>query len=331
MKEDQKNILSKYSEVELQLEKQRQRHEEEQQKNFESCQQVKLLSQELTVKDNEYNEMTFALNILVEHGTHLESKCSAAEQQLQEQREKQEQQNVEHLNQVTLLKKDLQDKENCWEAMVGKNNNCVKAIYELHRRLQQLEQRQQQPQHEPRSQLPLAQEKKQKEQFHQRNQRWHHQQQNKSPRVIDHVTSDFELKTSTNAWRPAKKTDLTGRDQDVVRQFRSLLNKITPENFDRLIDKIELINIAKEDHLKDVVQLVLEKAILESKFSEVYANMCHHLAKIEVKETGRPGNILSFRTLLIQSCQNEMKKVIDGTSRLDDDESKDKAPTACRG
>ena len=53
------------------------------------------------MKDNEYNEMTLVLNILVEHGTHLESKCSAAEQQLQEQREKQEQQNVEHLNQVS--------------------------------------------------------------------------------------------------------------------------------------------------------------------------------------------------------------------------------------
>jgi len=41
LKEDRKNILSKYSEVQLQLEKQRQRHEEEQQKNVESCQQVR--------------------------------------------------------------------------------------------------------------------------------------------------------------------------------------------------------------------------------------------------------------------------------------------------
>ena len=63
--------------------------------------------------------------------------------------------------------------------MVEKNNNCIKAIYELHRRLQQLEQRQQQPQHEPRSQLPLTHEKKQKEQFYQENQRWCHRQQNK--------------------------------------------------------------------------------------------------------------------------------------------------------
>ena len=44
-----------------------------------------------------------------------------------------------------------------------------------------------------------------------------------------------------------------------------------------------------------------------------------------MKETSRPDNILNFRTLLIQSCENEVKKGFDVNSSLDDDTSKEKA------
>uniref|UniRef100_UPI00358FA92E uncharacterized protein n=1 Tax=Myxine glutinosa TaxID=7769 RepID=UPI00358FA92E len=185
--ENLKNVSSKLSEVQLQLQKERQCHEEEQQKNVESFQKVKVLSQQLKSKEYQLDEMTSRFEALLMDHSHLESKYSDLEKQLQEQREKQEHHDVEYRQQVMQLKTDFQSKDSCWEEVVLKNNETVKAMAEMYRRLGECEQRQQIPQHTPLSRLPVEKEKPQK---------------------------------------------------DAIGQFRSLLNKITPENFDRLINQI---------------------------------------------------------------------------------------------
>uniref|UniRef100_A0A8C4WUX9 MIF4G domain-containing protein n=1 Tax=Eptatretus burgeri TaxID=7764 RepID=A0A8C4WUX9_EPTBU len=187
-------------------------------------------------------------------------------------------------------------------------------------------QQNQEPQQKPCSQPPLEQEKSQEEQMDQNNSQHHQPQRNKEARVIHHVIECGEpIKSTSTAWRPTKKRGMASDDEDIIRQFRSLLNKLTPENFDRIIHQMKSINITKEGHLKDIVQLVLSKAMMESKFSEVYAIMCSHLSKIEVQQTSKPGNILNFRILLIQGCHNEFKMGMDGSSSLDDAASKEKA------
>uniref|UniRef100_UPI00358DDA42 eukaryotic translation initiation factor 4 gamma 1-like n=1 Tax=Myxine glutinosa TaxID=7769 RepID=UPI00358DDA42 len=337
---DLTKVSSTLSEVELQLEEQQQQHEEQQQKNVESCQQVDLLPELLKANEHKHHGLAVQFEGLSGHQSHLSSRFAALEQQQQEQRERQEHQDVDYHQQVTQLETDLEDRDNRWRDVAVKNHNAMKAMYELFKWMEKL---------------------KEKEQVCRKNQQQvYPSQPNKGARVVKHVVpsgldlktsnntwrsskktgitscdqgarvvkyvipSGLDLKTSNNAWRPSTKTGITSCDQDVCRQFRVLLNKMTPENFGRLINQMKRVNITKEEDLEDIVQLVLDKAIKESKFSEVYAHVCHHLAKIEVQGRDKPGKVLNFHTLLIESCKNELRMGNDANSSSDDDASKEK-------
>uniref|UniRef100_UPI00358EFB87 uncharacterized protein isoform X2 n=1 Tax=Myxine glutinosa TaxID=7769 RepID=UPI00358EFB87 len=337
---DLTKVSSTLSEVELQLEEQQQQHEEQQQKNVESCQQVDLLPELLKANEHKHHGLAVQFEGLSGHQSHLSSRFAALEQQQQEQRERQEHQDVDYHQQVTQLETDLEDRDNRWRDVAVKNHNAMKAMYELFKWMEKL---------------------KEKEQVCRKNQQQvYPSQPNKGARVVKHVVpsaldlktsnntwrsstktgmtscdqgarvvkyvipSGLDLKTSNNAWRPSMKTGITSCDQDVCRQFRVLLNKMTPENFGRLINQMKRVNITKEEDLEDIVQLVLDKAIKESKFSEVYAHVCHHLAKIEVQGRDKPGKVLNFHTLLIESCKNELRMGNNANSSSDDDASKEK-------
>ncbi len=60
-----------------------------------------------------------------------------------------------------------------------------------------------------------------------------------------------------------------------MKETRGILNKLTPENFDRLMDKfmssIPLEN--KEGRIAAVINVLFEKAIDEPAFSAAYAKM----------------------------------------------------------
>ena len=58
------------------------------------------------------------------------------------------------------------------------------------------------------------------------------------------------------------------------RQMLSILNKLTPENFDKLLKKILDISITNGETLQAVIKLLFEKAISESQFCVMYAELC---------------------------------------------------------
>uniref|UniRef100_A0A8C4QNY6 Uncharacterized protein n=2 Tax=Eptatretus burgeri TaxID=7764 RepID=A0A8C4QNY6_EPTBU len=130
LSEDLKNVWSKFSEMQLQLQVQLQWLEEEQKKNFDCCQQVELLSQQLKTKECQW------------------------EQQLQEQRQRQEQQDDEHQKEVQVKQNELnrQYEQSCWEAEQA-NIELKKTMDQLNLRMQQLEEKKEQHQDEPCSQL----------------------------------------------------------------------------------------------------------------------------------------------------------------------------------
>lgn len=62
------------------------------------------------------------------------------------------------------------------------------------------------------------------------------------------------------------------------------MNKLTPQKFDTLLDKVKTLDINTETRLKGVIDLVFEKAIDEPNFSEAYAAMCSKLSMLKVCE-----------------------------------------------
>lgn len=123
--------------------------------------------------------------------------------------------------------------------------------------------------------------------------------------------------------------------QDLSKKVRGILNKLTPQKFETLVEQVKNLDINTEEKLNIVIDLVFEKAIDEPNFSVPYANMCKQLAlvsiiylqiikvreyvvsqlklfqypfQIKVPLAGQPGQFVNFRKLLLTKCQKEFEQ-----------------------
>lgn len=62
--------------------------------------------------------------------------------------------------------------------------------------------------------------------------------------VIDYKRAEVKLNKAENAWKPGavKQVEKAGEEenahQDLLRRFRGILNKITPQKFENLVEKV---------------------------------------------------------------------------------------------
>lgn len=78
---------------------------------------------------------------------------------------------------------------------------------------------------------------------------------------------------------PAVK-ELSDPLEKLTCDVRSILNKITPQNFDKLTNQIYDMKISTSEMLDRLVDLIFEKAVHEQSFSNLYATLCHELEKL---------------------------------------------------
>ncbi len=124
----------------------------------------------------------------------------------------------------------------------------------------------------------------------------------------------MELNKAENAWQPGVKKkggpDTNGEGEDPLQELRkkarAILNKLTPQKFDKLVEDFDELPIDTEEKLKTCMQLVFEKAVDEPGFSVAYAKMCEVLRQKQI--TSNNGQAISFRKLLITQCQHEFEK-----------------------
>ena len=139
------------------------------------------------------------------------------------------------------------------------------------------------------------------------------------------------LTTTTTGWKPmslAKSSQQSTADgymepKVVQRKVQAALNKMTPENFDRISDQILTIaNQSKQEKdgrtLRQVIQLTFEKATDEPHFSSTYAKFCKRMLdqmSADIKDDtilDKHGNVVSggnlFRKYLLNRCQEEFEK-----------------------
>lgn len=117
-----------------------------------------------------------------------------------------------------------------------------------------------------------------------------------------------------NVWKP--KHAAKGKDDDptqihteeLLKTVRGILNKLTPSKFDKLLTKIQALNIDTEERLAGVIKLFFEKAVDEPIFSSTYAKMCQALSTKEVSSAANPAETTNFRKLLLTRCQKEFEK-----------------------
>ncbi|XP_034486497.1 eukaryotic translation initiation factor 4 gamma 3 isoform X2 [Drosophila innubila] len=144
------------------------------------------------------------------------------------------------------------------------------------------------------------------------------------------LNQDVKLNETENAWRPRvavvggggsakQEIELSSGSNDkgtvhekdeLVRRVRGILNKLTPERFDTLVEEIIKLKIDTPEKMDEVIVLVFEKAIDEPNFSVSYARLCHRLisevkARDERMESGTKLNLQHFRNALLDKTERE--------------------------
>ena len=120
--------------------------------------------------------------------------------------------------------------------------------------------------------------------------------------VIDIQREDIKLNQVENAWKPVNENDLTDTDK-VLREVRSIMNKITPQKFQKLTQDLIALSINKdEERLKGTIDIIFEKAIDEPSFCQTYAQICEILSKTKLQKGDTQ---VTFRSILLNRCQKE--------------------------
>jgi len=136
------------------------------------------------------------------------------------------------------------------------------------------------------------------------------------PNVI-HVSlslrEDVKLREAENAWRPTRLNQTGTSEEEVKTQalykkVRSVLNKLTPQKFNTLVEQVRSLEIDTPERLQGVINLVFEKAVDEPSFSVEYALMCKELGVMEVAGANNQDSSINFKKLIITRCQKEFEK-----------------------
>lgn len=132
------------------------------------------------------------------------------------------------------------------------------------------------------------------------------------------INQEVKLHVAENAWKPVKDVPENTDENDALdKKFRGILNKLTPQKFDSLVDQVKKLEINTEERLSNVTTLVLEKALNETHFASTYARLCYTLLtefnvlKSESETSSGGGNTVNFRKMLLQKCQLEFERDTD--------------------
>ncbi|XP_022770145.1 eukaryotic translation initiation factor 4G-like [Durio zibethinus] len=91
------------------------------------------------------------------------------------------------------------------------------------------------------------------------------------------------------------------------RQLKAILNKLTPQNFEKLFEQVKAVKIDNLGTLNGVISQIFDKALMEPTFCEMYANFCYHLAG-ELPDFSEDNEKITFKRILLNKCQEEFER-----------------------
>lgn len=114
---------------------------------------------------------------------------------------------------------------------------------------------------------------------------------------------------SSKSFGPLSSND-PDHEERVFRRVRGILNKLTIEKFDSLVDQLLNVGISNENILRGIIILLYEKALDETKFASMYAQVCLSLSEtvpnFELPDLeGKISSTSTFVKLLLKRCQDE--------------------------
>lgn len=127
-----------------------------------------------------------------------------------------------------------------------------------------------------------------------------------------------ELHRSENRYVVGKSRTDDPEEEKRQKQVKSILNKLTPDNFSKLLGQILGIEFPNQESLYGLVNQIFDKALSEPTFCELYSEMCKKLSdstgiqgglpKFEERSPDGRTVIFTLRRALLHKCQTEFEK-----------------------
>lgn len=113
-----------------------------------------------------------------------------------------------------------------------------------------------------------------------------------------------ELEVTENRYKIVKNKAELEEDELLKRKINSILNKLTPEKFEKLCGQFDQLDINNRERLQWVVDSVFEKALINPIHTPTYADFCKRLAGQGKQFEGN----ITFKKVLLNCCQQEFEK-----------------------
>eukprot|EP00271_Cylindrocystis_brebissonii_P006178 TRINITY_DN1880_c0_g4_i2.p1 TRINITY_DN1880_c0_g4~~TRINITY_DN1880_c0_g4_i2.p1 ORF type:complete len:758 (+),score=154.03 TRINITY_DN1880_c0_g4_i2:255-2528(+) len=112
---------------------------------------------------------------------------------------------------------------------------------------------------------------------------------------------------ASSPWTPRRGPETDS--EKLVRTVKGILNKLTPEKYDVLLEQMLNAGIKSADDLREVIVLLFGKAVLEPTFCKMYAELCKSLSTALPEFPAPPGEAkpITFKRVLLNTCQEEFE------------------------
>lgn len=129
------------------------------------------------------------------------------------------------------------------------------------------------------------------------------QQPPREPTPIDPNAPKIQRATDLGrtAWAAGHTSD--GADQ-ALRKVKGILNKLTPEKFERLQGQLIPL-VSSYEVLEGTIRMVFENAVAQPTFVAMYADLCAELDAVLPEFAGARGEQQTFKKMLANTCQEE--------------------------
>ncbi|XP_044494676.1 eukaryotic translation initiation factor 4G-like isoform X2 [Mangifera indica] len=121
------------------------------------------------------------------------------------------------------------------------------------------------------------------------------------------IPSPTPLQVMHKAEKKYQVGEVADEEEAKQRQLKAILNKLTPQNFDKLFEQVKAVNIDNAVTLTGVISQIFDKALMEPTFCEMYANFCFYLAG-ELPDFSEDNEKITFKRLLLNKCQEEFER-----------------------
>lgn len=143
----------------------------------------------------------------------------------------------------------------------------------------------------------------------------HDRKRRAEPKRIELDIGEVELHTQgEDAWTKKRREDASELET-TLKEIRSLLNKLSPNNYDKLKDKMCAFKMDSDNAMNGAVDIIFSKALSEPSFCELYAKLCSDIIKSGDARTS-DGDLWgkSVRRCLLSRSQKEFELIKEVTS-----------------